>query len=210
MARLRLLRVRQGGRQAGCHAWWPVVILAVCVTTAGCVPYWTWRYYEPSAPGGNLAQRPCPVPPNTLEFTLGDVKASVFAYQDAERPTVGMHFSVPAGHGVRLLDAEAVVHLSGRPETLVTRFAEIAFSGPDGKPVTMPVSAPMAGASRPAGKGSSHLIHRLFTVETPVPTAEMEPFTVDFPRFSIDDHPTTLPRIAFALKRHHMVLMMFC
>jgi hypothetical protein len=204
-----MVRLRRGGRTA---RWSPsglVAALVACLTAAGCA-YWTERYYEPSAPGGRLVRPYCGGsvgPRNTLDFTLGDVGASVFAYQNAEQLSVGMSFSVPAGRVVRLIEDRAVVRLNGRPEALVAAFGEIRSSGPDRERWTLPATAPMAGASQPAVKGSSQLGHRSFVMRATVTTAERTPFTVDFPRFAIDEQPMTVPRIEFAPKRWHTIFM---
>lgn len=178
------------------------VAFLVCLIATGCIPYWS----QPSAPDGRLARGRCPVPPNTLVFTLGTVDTFVFAYQDRQQLSVGMRFSVPAERAIRLLASEAVVRLSDRPDEIMAHFDEIRLLDANYRQLSIPVSTTMAGSSRPVAKGSSRLAHQMFWITTTVTTAETRPFTIDFPQFAIDGQPMTLPRVTFAPKHYQGVL----
>src|SRR6266850_287518 len=90
-----------------------LVMGAAMLSLVGCVPYWTAKYYEPSAPGGSLHKiERCPGPRDELEFALGDVVIHVGAHHRGGRLSAFMAFAVPQGHVVQLLANQVRMRLN--------------------------------------------------------------------------------------------------
>jgi hypothetical protein len=180
---------------------------AAILGLAGCIPYWTEPYYEPSAPGGTLVKSipRCPGPPRSLEFVTGEVTVHVSAIYRRGHLSASMIFAVPEGHVVSLLGRQLLIRSDDGPASIEGQIDPI-IAVPRVSQPTIAVDDVMVGASRPVFRGSSKLAPQGFIAQATVDIPEPTSFTLTLPKFSIDGLLTALPEIRFTRRRHHYVM----
>jgi len=179
----------------------------VVLWLAGCIPYWTELYYEPSAPGGTLHTIPrCPGPSNALQFAIGDVTVGVGAHYRGGRLSASMWFGVPQDHIVRLLGSQMLLRLGDGHDAITGQFEKVLVTARRSPLPTIAADARMVGASTPVIEGSSRLASQGFVTNTSFDVPEPETFTLITPRLSVDGTATALPEVRFTRKRHRYVM----